>query len=207
MVEVEEPYVAIRARRRHPDGVSDTTTPDMRDDTTPDVAEQADVATDTPRKRRRIDKTLLLVSAVIGIGLTLVVRGLLLGVTGDDRADLPPQIERITPVPEATQVLSQSNIFVDLAPGHTGVLIVDGVEIETVNIAEISNDQVEPGQQVRVPSVTVYEPGNATLTFTPSAGAPITELVEGEHEVTVLFWLIDESRQFARTYTWTFSVV
>lgn len=187
--------------------MSDTTAPQTPEDAAPVAAAEAAPVDDAPPRRFRVDKTLLVVSAIVAIGLALVVRGLLLGVTGDDRADLPEQIERVTPVPDATQVLSQSNIFVDLTSGHTGVLIVDGVEIETVDIAEISNDRVEPGQQVSIPSVTVYEPGNATLSFSPGAGAPITELAEGEHEVTVLFWLIDESRQFARTYTWTFSVV
>jgi len=163
--------------------------------------------TETPGRRFRVDKTLLMVSAIVGLGLTLVIRGLFLGVTGDERADLPTQIERLTPVPDATQVLSQTNVFVDLQSGYTGVLIIDGVEIETVNVAELSNDAVEPGQQVSLPAVTVYEPGNATLTFTPGSNAPITEFGEGEHEATVLFWRLDESRQFARTFTWTFAVV
>ena len=55
--------------------------------------------------------------------------------------------------------------------------------------------------------VTVYEPGNATLTFTPSSGALIREFSEGEHRATVVAWRIDESRQFARSYSWTFNVL
>ena len=158
-----------------------------------------DTVVERPRRRFRINKKLLFASAVIGLGLTLVVRGLMIGVTGDERVDLPPHIERIDPVPDATQVLSQTNVFVDLAPGYTGVLIIDDVEIETVNVSEVSNDGVEPGQQVNIPAVTVYEPGNATLTFTPSSGAVISEFTEGEHRATVLAWRIDESRQFARS--------
>ena len=128
-----------------------------------------------PVRRRRVDKTLLIVSAVVGLGLALVVRGILTGVTGDDRASLPDTIEQLNPVPEAEQVLSQTSVFVDLLPGYTGVLIIDGVEIDTVNVAELSSDTVEPGEQVSIPAVTVYEPGNATLTFIPSDRAPITE--------------------------------
>ena len=173
-----------------------------------DTTELQPADTPTGRRRRfRVDKRLLLVSALIALGLTLVVRGLVIGVTGDDRADLPPQIERVDPVPDATQVLSQTNVFVDLAPGYTGVLIIDGVELETVNVSELSNDGVEPGQQVDIPAVTVYEPGNATLTFTPSSGAAISEFTEGEHRVTVVAWRIDESRQFARSFSWTFNVI
>ena len=158
-------------------------------------------------RRRRIDKTLLIVSLVVGLGLTLVLRGLFIGVTGDERADLPAAIEEVLPVPEAEQALSQTNVFVDLAAGYTGVFVVDGVEIPTVNIDELSSDTLEPGAQVSVPPVTVYEPGNATLTFTPGSDAPITEFTEGEHQVTVRYWRIEEGEQRARSYTWTFNVI
>ncbi len=160
-----------------------------------------------PPPRRRIDKTLLIVSLVVGLGLTLVIRGLFIGVTGDERADLPDAVTEVLPVPEAEQALSQTNVFVDLESGFTGVFVIDGVEIPTVNIDELSSDTVDPGAQVAVPPVTVYEPGNATLTFTPGSDAPITEFGEGEHQVTVRYWPIDEGPQRARTYTWTFNVI
>lgn len=159
------------------------------------------------RPRRRIDRTLLLASLVVAVGLALVVRGVLVGITGDDRANLPELVEQVVPVPDAVQVLSQSNVFVDLAPDHTGVLVIDGVEIPTVAVDEIGSVAIEPGQQVDVPAVTIYEPGNATLTFTPSADAPIEEFVDGVHEVQVIYWRIDQGRQRARSYTWTFTVV
>ena len=141
------------------------------------------------------------------VGSLFVARGLLVGITGDDRANLPDLIESVEPVPEAVQVLNQSNVFVDLAEGHTGVLVIDGFEIETLKIDELSSDTVEPGQQIELPPVTRYEPGNATLTFTPSASAPVTQFVDGEHTVEVIYWPIDEGRRFARTFTWTFTVV
>jgi hypothetical protein len=159
------------------------------------------------RRRRRLDPTILIVSLVVGLGITLVLRGLFIGVTGDERADLPEFVQEVLPVPDAEQALSQTAVFVDLADGFTGVLIIDDVEIPTVNIDELSNDAVDPGEQVSIPPVTVYEPGNATLTFTPGSDAPITEFVDGEHRVTVLYWRLDEGRQRARTYRWTFNVV
>jgi hypothetical protein len=163
----------------------------------------------TPPKarRRRPDKTLLIASLVVGLGLALVTRGLLIGVTGDDRSPLPPLIEEVRPVPEAEQALSQTSVFVDLAPGYTGVLIIDDVEIETIDVSEVANDRVEPGEQVSIPAGAVYERGNATLSFTPGAGAPIEEFSEGLHRATVLYWRLDETRQRARTYTWTFNVI
>jgi hypothetical protein len=168
----------------------------------PDPADGTEAA-----PRRRIDRTLLVVSLLVAIGLALVVRGLLVGITGDERAGLPDLVERVDPVPDAVQALSQTNVFVDLAAGYTGVLVIDGVEIETVNIDELGSFTVEPGQQVDLPPVTIYEPGNATLTFSPSDDAPIPEFESGEHRAQVVYWRIDEGRQRARSFTWTFTVV
>jgi hypothetical protein len=156
---------------------------------------------------RRIDPSVAIVCAVVAGGFVLVLNGVLSGVTGDDRAPLPPLIESVSPVPQAVQVLSQSNVFVDLAADHTGRLVIDGEPIETVNVDEIGSLAVEPGQQVDLPPVTIYEPGNATLTFTPNDGAPIEEFLEGEHVVQVIYWRIDEGPERARSYTWTFTVV
>lgn len=157
--------------------------------------------------RRRIDKTLLGASLVIAIGLSLVLRGLFVGVTADERAGLPDQIESVLPVPNAVQVLSQSSIFVDLESGYTGVLVIDGEEIETVGVDEVAGVQAEPGQQVDLPPATIYAPGNATLTFTPTEGAPVETLATGEHTAEVIYWRIEDGRLRARTFTWTFEVV
>ncbi|MFP5488244.1 MAG: hypothetical protein ACLGHQ_08065 [Acidimicrobiia bacterium] len=155
----------------------------------------------------RVDKTLLAVAVVVAIGLTFVVRGVLVGVTGDERAALPDELEEIDPVPGAVRVLAQTSVFVDLQTGYTGRLVIDGVEIETIGIDELANADLEPGQQVSVPPVTIYEPGNATLTFTPAAGAPIEEFGEGIHEATVIYWRIEDGPERSRSYTWTFNTV
>ena len=127
--------------------------------------------------------------------------------TGDDRSDVPDLIERVDPVPEAVQVLSQTGVFVDLATGYTGVLIIDGTEIQTVSVDDLADIDVEPGQQIDIPAVTIYEAGNATLTFTPSDDAPVERFESGEHKVQVVYWRVDQDRRRARTFTWTFNVV
>jgi hypothetical protein len=157
--------------------------------------------------RRRVDKTLLIVIVVLGLGIALVARGVLVAITGDERAKLPALIEQVEPVPEAVQVVSQSNVFVDLAAGYTGVLVIDGIEIETVSVEDIGDISLQPGQQVDLPPVTIYEPGNATLTFAPGQDAAISQFGEGEHRAQVIYWKVDQSRQRARSYTWTFQVV
>ena len=156
---------------------------------------------------QRLDKTLLLVSLVVAIGLMLVIRGILVGVTGEDRSNLPAEIERIEPVPNAVRVLAQTSVFVDLAEGYTGRFVIDGEEIETVSIDQLGNADIQPGEQVSLPPATIYEPGNATLTFTPSAGAPIEEFGEGLHEATVIFWRIEDGEARSRSFTWTFNTV
>jgi len=201
------PPCAIRPRPRHHDGVSErSSTADVEPAPTAAVDAPA-TASGTHRRRFKIDKTLLYVSLVVGLGLALVTRGLLLGVTGDERSHLPEAIERVDPVPDAEQALSQTSIVVDLATGYIGTLVIDGVAVETIDVSEVADDRVQPGQQVSLPPGAVYEPGNATLTFTPSAGAPIEEFLDGEHQVTVRYWPLDENEQRARTYTWSFNVV
>lgn len=192
---------------RHHEGVSDTSPPTDLEPVRPDVIDATDASESAPRRRFKLDKTLLVVSLVVGLGLALVTRGLFIGVTGDDRSNLPDAIERVDPVPDAEQALSQTSVFVDLASGYIGELIIDGIALETIDVSQVADEQVEPGQQVVLPPGAVYEPGNATLTFTPSAGAPIEEFLDGEHEVTVRYWSVDESEERARSFRWTFNVV
>ena len=169
--------------------------------------EYDDPVGDEPTRWLRIDRTTLIVIIALGIGIFALVRGLLVGITGDERAGLPPNIEEVQPVPEAVQVLNQSNVFVDLATGYTGVLIIDGIELDTVDLANLGELEVEPGQQRELPDVTIYEGGNSTLTFTPNSSAPISQFVDGEHTIELLYWRSDETRRQARSYTWTFTVV
>jgi hypothetical protein len=162
----------------------------------------------TRRPRRRIDKTLLVISFVIALGLALIVRGLAVSITGDERANLPETIESVEPVPAAEQVLSQTRVFVDLENGYTGVLVVDGVELPTVSIDDVAEQfTAEPGQQIDLPATTIYEPGNATLTFTPSDDALVQKFETGQHRVQVIYWKVIEGRQRPRSYSWTFTAV
>lgn len=199
--------VGERGDVRHHGPVTETDNDHGAHDLADDAAPGADAEALVSSPGRRIDKTLLVVSFFVAVGIMLVIRGVLVGVTGDERSNLPDAIERIDPVPEAVRVLSQTSVFVDLASGYTGRLVIDDIEIETRGIDELANDGVEPGQQVALPAVTIYEPGNATLTFTPSAGAPVEQFDEGLHRATVIFWRIEDGPERARSYSWTFNTV
>lgn len=143
---------------------------------------------------------------MIAIGLVVAGWGVMVGIGADRALELPSGIESLTPVPDAVQVLSRSSIVADLDSGFTGVFVVNGTELETVNLDEIGSIAVEPGRQVDIPPVTVYEPGNSTLTFTPRPGAGVEEFATGRQEVTLIYWPLDEGRQRARQYTWYFEV-
>jgi hypothetical protein len=162
------------------------------------------------RPRRRIDRGVLIASMAIAAGLVIAGFGVIVSVTGDDATNLPDEIESVIPVTDAVQVLSQSNVVVDLQSGFTGVLVIDGVELPTIDLFDVDQAaelDLEPGRQVSLPPATVFESGNSTLTFTPSDGAPVEEFASGRHEIQVIFWPVEESRASASSYTWSFNVV
>ena len=66
---------------------------------------------------------------------------------------------------------------------------------------------VEPGEQIPVPPGAVFEPGNDTLTFTPSDTAPIEVFEPGIHRVVLTYWKATEGEDQARTFAWTFEAV
>jgi hypothetical protein len=129
------------------------------------------------------------------------------GVTGDEVTHLPAAIERISPVPDAVQVLAQSQVVVDLAEGFEGRMTVDGVEFPTQRMEDLTNDNVEPGTQVEIPPGVVFEPGNDTLTFTPGPGIDLEKFDDGVHRVTVIYWPIERGEGAARSYSWSFTAV
>lgn len=149
---------------------------------------------------------LIAASLGLAVAVVLIIAGVRSAVTGREALGLPDAIESTDPIRSSVRVPAQTSVFVDLQSGYTGVLVIDGLELETVDLDEVNDLTPEPGQQVEIKPVTRYERGNATLTFTPSSGAPIEEFTEGRHTVTLLYWNIDESRDQARSYTWEFTV-
>ena len=159
--------------------------------------------------RRRIDVKLLLASFGIAVGIFVVILGINSSVTGREQQQLPDAIEDIDPIRGATQMPQQTRIFVDLLPGYGAALVLNGVELETVSLADIgSADSVpKPGEQVSLPLTAILEPGNNTLTYTPVEGGPIERFDTGANTATVYYWPIADGRERARSYTWVFTVV
>jgi hypothetical protein len=160
-----------------------------------------------PPRYRRIDPKLLLASGVIAIGLVLIVVALSRAVTGNEAANLPAAVEEITPTFDAMQVPQQTAVIADLAAGYEGRLIIDDVALPTVRQDEIVSPNVKPGEQVKVPPGVLFEPGNATLSFTPGSDQAIKKFDAGRHTVVVIYWKTIEGERTARSYTWSFSTV
>lgn len=187
----------------HLTGSTDT---DASTDTadTPVPAEVPSPIAPTATGRRRPDRGLLIASFVIACGLALIIWGFFTAITGDEGIDRPEQIESLSPVENAVQVLQQEGVIVDFEFGYEAVLIIDGIELETTNIGTI---EAEPGQLVSLPPTAIFDPGNAIISFNPSEGAAITEWSEGRHQARVEFWKTEEGRGNAQSYTWSFEVV
>ena len=159
--------------------------------------------------KRPLDVKLLVASFVIAAGIVLVVLGFRASVTGREEQQLPEAIEEVEPIRGATQAPSQSEVFVDLLPGYDAVLILNGIELETVSLDDLGTGTSvpKPGQQLSVPLAVIHEPGNNTFSYTPVEGAPIEKFDVGLNTAEVIYWKVTEGRSRARSYTWSFTVV
>jgi hypothetical protein len=158
-------------------------------------------------KAKKLNKPALFASLGISVGIVLVIAGFMSATTGRDALNLPDQIERMSPA-DNEKVLRQSEITVDFIEGYEAALILDGVELPTTRLDELSANGVQPkpNEQVTLPATAIYDPGNFTISYLPQEGGLVEELRQGDHEATVLFWKILDGRDKAVSYTWQFSV-
>jgi hypothetical protein len=158
--------------------------------------------------RRSFDWKLWIASLPIAVGVLLIAYGVSVSITGDEATKLPEQIESIAPVPDAVQVLAQTNIVVDLEEGYEGRLTIDDVEFPTQRLEDFNrSNNAAPGTQIDIPAGVLFEGGNDTLTFTPGPDIAITKFTEGNHTVRVVFWRASVGEQEARSYSWSFNVI
>jgi len=156
--------------------------------------------------RRAIDVRLLLASLGIAVGIVLVAIAFLRADDGGDDP-LPAGVEELSPVPNAIQAVAQTQVIADLDDGYEGELVIDGERFDTIRLDDVGQLDVEPGAQVDIPPGVVFEPGNATLTFTPSASVGLERFGSGRHEVRLIYWPSTEGRGAARTFTWSFDTI
>ena len=135
----------------------------------------------------------------------MIVFGFNSAETGRDAQKLPPAIEKMNPGP-GDQVLTQSQVFVDFVEGYEATLTIDGIELETTRLDELtaSGASPRPGAQVEVPPTALYDPGNFTISYQPQDGGAIEKFTQGLHTATVTYWKITEGRNKAKSFTWSF---
>lgn len=136
-----------------------------------------------------------------------MVLGVNAGTTGRDALGYPDEIVDISPAPNDRQVLSQTEIIVDLADGYEAVLVLDGIELPVTRLEDVAGLGVEPGQQVELPPTAIYDQGNSLIRFAPREGAPVERYGVGVHDAKVIFWKIELGRNSARSYSWSFEVL
>ncbi|MEY3482106.1 MAG: hypothetical protein RLZ40_149 [Actinomycetota bacterium] len=155
--------------------------------------------------RKRLDRSRLLVSVGISIGVVLIAFGFASGITGDEAREFPASIERMSPA-DGDRVLRQSQVIIDFVVGYEASLNIDGTELPVTRLDELTTGGVQPapGAQVELPATAVFDPGNNVLSFQPQDGALIESFAQGEHVATVRYWKILEGPAKSRTYQWRF---
>jgi hypothetical protein len=128
----------------------------------------------------------LLVGGLFAAAVVALVVGI--AVTDTDHPDDTPQSEIVEHlVPKANdEVLRQSELGIDLAPGYDGTLAVNGVDIPVQD-------------QRRVPEQN-------QVFFTPGDGKAVEHLVAGPNCVTATVWKAADGPGTAndRTFSWCF---
>ncbi len=160
-----------------------------------------------PTKRRRINLETVLISLGILVGVMFVIFGLNSATTGRDALGYPDEIIDISPAPNDRQVLSQTEISVNLQDGYEAVLVLDGIEVPTTRLEDFVPVAAKPGQQIELPPTAIYDQGNSLIRFEPTEGAVIEKYTVGVHEVKCIFWKIEEGRAAARSFEWSFEVL
>jgi hypothetical protein len=192
-----------------PGDATDASGPAVAASDTANDPEVGETELSTGPKRRRLDWGLIIACLVIAGGLVTIAWGVSSAITGSDGIDRPDAIEDLSPVENTQQAFQQEQIIVDLQFGYEAALVVDGIELPTARIGEFSGD-LSPdsaGEQVSAPPTAVFDPGNSIITFRPSDDALIQSYREGRHSVQIIFWKVDEGRENARSYRWSFDVV
>ena len=129
----------------------------------------------------------------ISVGLLLVLAAGILWYGGTQKAESPDPklldaaVEALSPPEDSPGVPRQQPITVDLQPGWTGVLLVNGVEIP--------EDQLQRTE------------AQNQFSFQPGEGKIIEQLPPGPVTARAIVWRELESRETdSHSFSWTFRV-
>jgi hypothetical protein len=96
-------------------------------------------------------------------------------------------VEQLIP-PRGSEILRQEAVGVDLRPGWTGVLVINGVEIP--------EDQVDDANLA----------STGELLYVVGDGKAVEQFEAGENCIDAVVWRVEESRDDSRTVSWCFNV-
>lgn len=98
-------------------------------------------------------------------------------------ASLPTAIQAIAPE-AGSNVLSQTDVLVDLAVGYTAEIDINGFTIPESQLFRVT--------------------GLNSLSYEPRPGKVVPSLRADQNCVTVNYWLIAQGPESSQTYTWCF---
>lgn len=98
-------------------------------------------------------------------------------------ASLPPAIQAVAPE-AGSNVLSQTDVLVDLAVGYTAEIEINGFLIPEDQLFRVA--------------------GLNSLSYEPRPGKIVPNLRPDQNCVTVNYWLIAQGAETAQDYTWCF---
>ena len=168
-------------------------------------------ASQRPETGRSSPLRRVVVAGLVLLGLGGFVFAFTLGGDQDTPTATDAAIENRSPAPDS-QVLSQSTIEVDLAPGWTGVLAVNGLEIpaDELNCVDDCGRPLcasgAPAPAAPSPACRPADDPQNRVFFLPGEGKVIEELAAGPVVVTATFWPVTETRESGRTASWAFRV-
>ena len=124
----------------------------------------------------------------MGFLLALAIGGIVFAFSAPTRKDpvgKPAAVESVTP-PSGDLDLRQTTISADLAPGYTGYLTLDGVEI--------AEDDLR-----RVDALN-------SITLVPQPDSDYRVLQPRRYCASVVYWPIGQTRADANSYQWCFNL-
>lgn len=137
-------------------------------------------------KKRIVTRYRVGVSILLAIAAAVMYVGLTSAADPKPREVPDRRVTTVKPAPDEL-ALRQDRIFVQLAAGYTGVLVVDG--------SEIPEDQID------------HSEGLNTVAFTPGKGVEGGVLEAGKRCATVVFWALTSTREAGSdSYQWCWQV-
>ena len=140
----------------------------------------------------RIKLLLLGLAAVIVAGSVYIFQNAVTGSGSDDLA-LPAYVEGLIP-PPGSEVLSQSEVGVDLAEGYDAYLVIDGVPI-TERVSDIEADGL------------FFDSGRNVVQYNPGPGRRVESLASPESCVAAWVWRVIDGQDTATQTYWCFDVI